>query len=96
MSPGTYPTLSCMEKEDEVFLDAEEDFAPRRSGRKRRSTAGSTPSFNKKAKMPTRHSPRTENQAAAATKGGTIIDQEFWAKMGGMLGGLETLSLIHI
>ena len=90
MSPGTYPTLSCMEKEDEVFLDAEEDFAPRRSGRKRRSTAGSTPSFNKKAKMPTRHSPRTENQAAAATKGGTIIDQEFWAKMGGMLGGLET------
>ena len=32
-----------MEKEDEVFVDAEEDLTPRRSNRKRRSTAGSVP-----------------------------------------------------
>ena len=52
-----------MEREDEVFLDAEEEFTPRRSGRKRRSTAGNSPAaaaVTKKpraGKMPTERSP---------------------------------------
>ena len=92
--------------EEEVFLDAEEEVAPRRSGRKRRSTAGScvTPVAVKKpkTKMPMRHSPKkdppsqpqqppqpgSQTSAAMASMGS---DQDaFWAKMGGMLGGLES------
>lgn len=48
--------------EEEVFVDAEEEVTPRRSNRKRRSTAGSTitPVTVKKpkTKMTTRHSPK--------------------------------------
>ena len=92
-----------MEKEEEVFLDAEEEVTPRCSGRKRRSTAGSaTPAVGKKpkTKMTTRHSPKGDQPGAGVTapqgrqvnpKVGMPMDQEaFWAKMGGMLGGLET------
>ena len=89
-----------MERDDEVFLDAEEEeVTQRRSGRKRRSTAGSSlePAAAKKPKMPTRHSPRgnagspkpvaTASQQFKAPAGS---DQDaFWVKMGGMLGGLE-------
>ena len=52
-----------MEREDEVFVDAEEEITPRRSGRKRRSTAGSVPAASKKSRsapirtMPTERSP---------------------------------------
>ena len=53
-----------MDKDEEVFLDAEEEITPRRTGRKRRSTAGSTtPAAVKrpktKDKMPTKHSPKS-------------------------------------
>ena len=58
--------------DEEVFLDAEEDITPRRTGRKRRSTAGSTAAVKKpKTKMTTRHSPKaagTVTANAGATK----------------------------
>ena len=63
-----------MDREDEVFLDAVEEVTPRRSGRKRRSTAGSvsTPAVNKRARaskvMPTERSPK---KATQATESGT-------------------------
>ena len=95
---------------EEVFLDAEEDITPRRSGRKRRSTAGSStpavikrPKTKEREKMPTRHSPKADGKAnagqpqaqASSGTGGRVgpgdMDQDdFWAKMGGMFGGLET------
>ena len=93
-------------KEDEVFLDAEEEFTTRRSNRKRRSTAGNaTPSSTSKKlkpgkKMPVGRSPEGSGGAAGARKeasprGGQPNvpggDQdEFWAKMGGILGGMES------
>ena len=94
-----------MDKDEEVFLDAEEEVTPRRSGRKRRSTAGSTPNQVKrhKSKMPTRHSPKGAAANAAGTSVSTpggqppvepgkqvVDDQDFWKKMGGMFAGLET------
>ena len=93
-----------MDKDEEVFLDAEEDVTPRRSGRKRRSTAGSTtPAAVKKpkTKMTTRHSPKGDHAGTAGPaqgpsgkqtnpRVGVGMDQDaFWTKMGGMLGGLE-------
>ena len=93
--------------EEEVFLDAKEEVTPRRSNRKRRSTAGSctTPGTGKRPKMPTRHSPKSGavgGGAAAGTAAGkpekpttapgpdvTGTGDEFWTKMGGMLGALE-------
>ena len=56
--------------EEEVFVDAEEDFTPRRSGRKRRSTAGSSPVTNltkrsrQAKKMPVERSPGKESREA--------------------------------
>ena len=89
---------------DDVFLDAQEEITPRRSGRKRRSTAGSTGQCtNKKSRsgknMPLQRSPGKNGGPAGATREGptaTEGDQEaapgdskaFWTKMGGMLGGL--------
>ena len=101
--------LSYMEREDEVFLDAEEEFAPRRSGRKRRSTAGASPvtSSVKKPrqakKMPVERSPgrdpgrdpkqRDHGRASAVSprppEGAVAGGDDFWDKMGGMLGGME-------
>ena len=91
-----------MERDEEIFVDAEEEVTPRRTGRKRRSTAGSSvpPTVVKKpkTKMPTRHSPRREAGASAKDNPGAGAqmlpsqgpDQDaFWAKMGGMLGGME-------
>ena len=83
-----------MEKDDEVFLDAEEEVNPRRSGRKRRSTAGScttAPCVGKKQKttMPTRHSPKRTGGAGPQPPTGADQDA-FWVKMGGMFEGLET------
>ena len=58
-----------MEREEEVFLDAEEEVTPRRPGRKRRSTAGSisTATATKKSrparKMPVERSPGTGRNA---------------------------------
>ena len=94
-----------MDKDEEVFLDAEEEVTPCRSGRKRRSTAGSvTPTVVKrpktKDKMPTKHSPKNAPQTQAQPVAGRQPDPKvgvgvgmdhdaFWSKMGGMLGGLE-------
>ena len=90
-----------MERDDEVFMDAEEDFTPRRSGRKRRSTAGSVSvASSKKSRpatstaMPTARSPGTaagqKNNGRPGPPPGASADPDaFWAKMGGMLGGLE-------
>ena len=90
-------------KEDDVFLDAEEEITPRRTSRKRRSTAGNSqpPSGTKKArqvkKMPTQRSPnkpeaggdhRPAGQPPAPREAGDA--EAFWGKMTGMLGGLET------
>ena len=64
-----------MEKEDEVFLDAQEEVTPRRSGRKRRSTTGSSsiaPVAVKKSKtkMPTQRSPKRDgpSQGSSASR----------------------------
>ena len=91
-------------KEDDVFVDAEEEVTPRRSGRKRRSTAGnSTPNLAskkpKQSKMPTERSPgarkgqdTTGNKPGKqAAPPGVQDDQDaFWARMGGLLGEMET------
>ena len=95
-----------MEREDEVFVDAEEEVNHRRSGRKRRSTAGSvTPAAGKKPKnkMTTRHSPKTDpppgpRRAAAAASpaqpagagSATGLDQDQDALWAKMFGGLES------
>ena len=53
--------------DEEVFLDAEEDITPRRTGRKRRSTAGSTTAVKKpKTKMTTKHSPKAASTVPAS------------------------------
>ena len=89
--------------DDEVFLDAEEEIAPRRSGRKRRSTAGNTPSATGKKprpakKMPVERSPGKDNRrssqrpptkGAEAAVGPDEMPDAFWSKLGGMLGGLK-------
>ena len=92
--------------EEEVFVNAEEEVTPRRTGRKRRSTAGSasTSSVVKKPKtrMPTRHSPKRDSPsvstappasrpaAAAAAAAAGPDKDDFWIKMGGMFSGLES------
>ena len=64
-----------MDREEEVFVDAVEEVTPRRSGRKRRSTAGSvsTPAVSKKARaskaMPTERSPKKSAQTAGTGTG---------------------------
>ena len=72
-----------MDREEEVFVDAVEEVTPRRSGRKRRSTAGSvsTPAVSKKARaskaMPTERSPKKSAQAAGTGTGtGTGTDPQ--------------------
>ena len=66
-------------KEDDVFVDAEEDFTPRRSNRKRRSTAGnsSQAGSSKKLKagtMPTERSPGSrKGQAQEGAAGLSLI-----------------------
>ena len=80
--------------EEEVFVDAEEEVTPRRTGRKRRSTAGSVSAsvVGKKSrqagKMPLERSPKVSSPKPPVPKG-TDLDA-FWGKMGGMLGGLES------
>ena len=88
--------------EDEVFVDAEEEITPRRSGRKRRSTAGDTVAAVKKpkTKMATRHSPKAPRPQGGVTNptpgvsraplGPDADADAFWKKMGGMLNGMET------
>ena len=78
--------------EEEVFLDAEEEITPRRSNRKRRSTAGNgSATCTKKSRpaktMPTERSPKKEAPQPAPPGG---ENDEFWKKMGGMFGGLES------
>ena len=87
-----------MDREEEVFIDAEEEITPRRTGRKRRSTAGSSvpPGAGKKpkTKMPLGHSPKKgaagakqTSMPASAGEIPSLQDQDaFWAKMGGCLG----------
>ena len=86
---------------EDVFLDAEEEITPRRrSGRKRRRTAGSSlpPTDAKKArptkKMPTQRRPNRaddQRQAGPAPVPPDNGDQEaFWARMRGILGEMET------
>ena len=95
-------------KDDNVFLDAKEEITPRRSGRKRRSTAGSTltPAEPKKARptkrMPTHRSPgrpvgnnpkadRRQTAPSPPAPAGAADDPDaFWARMGGLLSGMET------
>ena len=83
---------------DEVFLDAQEEVTPRRTTRKRRSTAGSTTSCKKPRpgkKMPVERSPggRRGNDCPPLPQGAPAPQDAdpdaFWAKMGGMLGGME-------
>ena len=71
-----------MERDDEVFLDAEEEFTPRRSGRKRRSTAGNSPAVataTKKpraSKMPTERSPgKAPEKGQSGRRGSTGVNQ---------------------
>ena len=93
------------ENEEEVFLDAKEEVTPRRSGRKRRSTAGNTTPATtckraKSSKMPTERSPGQKAKSSASTKlpandrpPGPCPQADmdaFWSKMSGMLGGLES------
>ena len=71
--PWSTGAHSCMEKEteNEVFVDAEEEVTPRRSGRKRRSTAGSSSTIKKlkAGSMPTQRSPkRGPNMEAPAAQ----------------------------
>ena len=78
--------------EEEVFVDAEEEVTPRRTGRKRRSTAGSVSAVGKRSRqtgrMPLERSPKVASPKPPAPQG---ADQDaFWGKMGGMLGGLES------
>ena len=87
-------------KEDEVFLDTEEEVTPRRSGRKRRSIAGNTPqpASSKKLKstkkMPVGRSPDGAKKTPGSLdpdpkQSGVQGDEAFWNKMGGLLGGME-------
>ena len=83
-------------RDDDVFVDAEEEITPRRSSRKRRSTAGGSITSNKKLKpgrgMPVERSPG--KKPADPAKGPPVEitggQEDFWAKMGGMLGDLES------
>ena len=94
-------------RDEDVFLDAEEEVTPRRrSNRKRRSTAGSSvpPTSTKKPrqakKMPLQRSPDRPApgpEVAPTQEGDTepapvaAENQDgFWARMGGMLGGMES------
>ena len=68
-----------MENIEEVFLDAEEDLTPRRSTRKRRSTAGSCSTVKKlKAGMPTERSPgqqpRKGNGTSSSSQAGAAAE----------------------
>ena len=94
------PRSSCVE--EEVFVDAEEEVTPRRSSRKRRSTAGSCCSTKRPKQgraMPVERSPgKTPKSVGPGTTGRPRSpvgppppnDDAFWTKMGGMLGGLES------
>ena len=95
-----------MDRDDEVFLDAEEEVTPCRSGRKRRSTAGSIPTpatvKKPKTKMTTKHSPKvgakpppvaTSAPAVPPVAACTVPPEDqdaFWTRLGGMLSGLES------
>ena len=92
------------DKEEDVFLDAnsqEDDSVPRRSSRKRRSTAGSLSASSKKAKptkMPLSRSPGSSGTAKRAPPdkpvGAAVVEpahgmDEFWTRMTTMLSGTE-------
>ena len=93
-------------KDDDVFVDAEEDFTPRRSSRKRRSTAGASVSSSCKKlkpgkKMPTERSPgkaplsrkpatTDSSSSPKAPPEASTSPDAFWTKMGGMLGSMES------
>ena len=84
--------------EEEVFVDAEEEITPRRSGWKRRSTAGNSPVTNltkrsrQAKKMPLERSPGKEGREARqkddkkgnarSPKPPEAGSDEFWEKMG--------------
>ena len=90
-----------MDEEEEVFVDAEEEeVTPRRSARKRRSTAGSCSTAGTKKqrtlrKMPVGRSPSKDQAASPAgdkphpPPTATTDPEAFWRKLGGMLGGME-------
>ena len=92
-------------EEEDVFLDANglDEETPRRSNRKRRSTAGNSVSTSNKkakpAKMPTARSPgskKTPNDPGVAQggsgqgQGQPVGQDDFWVRMNSMLGGTET------
>ena len=87
-----------MEREEEVFVDAEEEVTPRRSGRKRRSTAGSAlPASSKKSRaattktMPTERSPKKAADGRPKQPPDASDDPDgYWKRMGSMLNGLES------
>ena len=91
------------DKDNEVFLDAEEEITPRRTGRKRRSTAGNsvgTSGLKKPRpakKMPVERSPSKRSQPLSPDEGGQAPVPDlsgdtdaFWKKLGGMLGSMES------
>ena len=97
------------DKDKDVFVDAvnntEEDETPRRTSRKRRSTAGSVSSTKKAkaAKMPLLKSPTMDaanpgskakkvsaaSPAARPTQAAAGSGDDFWVKMNSILGGTE-------
>ena len=94
------------EREEEVFVDAEEEVTPRRTTRKRRSTAGSVPAASSKKlrptitrAMPTERSPGSTRGSRRASTAGVEVEAQprpidtggdFWKKMGALLQGVES------
>ena len=93
------------EKNDEVFVDAEEEITPRRTGRKRRSTAGA-PAVPKKSRSgknmalgrsPDRAQPRADATsatpaappAAAAAAAAAVPPDQIVVQMQALLSGME-------
>ena len=90
-------------KEDDVYLDAEEEVTPRRLRRKRRSTAG-TPVETVHKKLRQTRMPTARSSGSAGNQGGSKKGEQgggaspagvgdhdaFWAKMSGLLGGMES------
>ena len=68
----------------------EKEFIPRRSLRKRRSTAGASIINSKKPKP--EHSPgkRTREDAEKDVPPEIPDQDDFWGRMGGLLGGMES------
>ena len=107
--------MSDKDSTEDVFLDAtsqDDEITPRRSNRKRRSTAGSEVTSNKKAKstkMPLLKSLSSSDQPAQ-TKGKKagaaaqahpsqaqpVGGDDFWVKMNAILGGTEARMTANI